>query len=228
MATGKSTVGPRLAARLGGGLRGHRRGDRARERAPRARPLARGGRGRVPASRARPRERPLRRRDPRVIAFGGGTVTVRRARHLPQSGRRSSRSRRRRRRSRRGSARRSRTARTSRSEATRSNARGAPCGALDAYAECHAHLSTDATEPGRHRGLRRRCREPRADPRAPRVALLWKSTSSQGAPATLTDALRALRSCPSLVVVTDAHVQRESARQPRRGARASRDPEDEP
>lgn len=208
MATGKSTVGSRLAARLGVPFVDT---DETieRETGRRIRDLWRG----EGEAAFRARELDLVRRlfadfAPRVIAFGGGTVTTRAARHLasenalvvtltatPETV----------------------VARVGAELRDRPNLAfgGDPVArARDlleeraaAYAECHAVLATDALEPDGIVDSILAVAE-RAPIVAPLGARSYVIDLVDGSPGTLTDAVA--RCAPSsLVVVTDAHVQRD-------------------
>lgn len=208
MATGKSTVGPRLAARLGVPfLDTDEEIERESGRAVRDLWKDEG-------------EAAFRRRElalverlfadgiPRVVAFGGGTVTTRRARHLaiehgivisltatPETI----------------------VARVGAALAERPNlALGSDPLArtrelleerADAYAECHAQLSTDATDPDALADAIVAVAG-RAPILVPLGARSYVVDVVRGAPSALTDAIA--RCAPSsLLVVTDAHVQRD-------------------
>jgi shikimate kinase/3-dehydroquinate synthase len=208
MATGKSTVGPRLAARLGIPFLDT---DEVieRESGKSVRELWRD----EGEAAFRRRELALVERlfadpTPQVIAFGGGTVTVRRARHLaleraivvtltasPETI----------------------VARVGTALPDRPNLSlgGEPVARArelleeraDAYAESHTVLSTDATEPDAivDSILAVAKRAPILVPLGSRSYVV---DVVQGDPSALTDAIA--RCAPSsLVVVTDAHVQRD-------------------
>jgi shikimate kinase/3-dehydroquinate synthase len=209
MATGKSTVGPRLAARLGVPFVDTDE-EIERESGRKVRELWR----EEGEAAFRRRELALVERlfssaeTPRVVAFGGGTVTTRRARHLaldqgilitltasPETI----------------------VARVGTALPDRPNlslggdpvarARELLEDRADAYAECHALLSTDATEPDAlvDSILAVATRAPVLMPLGARSYVV---DVVQGAPAALTDAIA--RCAPSsLLVVTDAHVQRD-------------------
>jgi shikimate kinase/3-dehydroquinate synthase len=208
MATGKSTVGPRLAARLGVGFvdtdveiekeSGRRVRDLWREE----------GEGVFRRRELALVERLLADETPRVIAFGGGTVTVRRARHLaldravlitlaaaPETI----------------------VARVGSALPDRPNLAlgGDPVARARelleeraaAYAESHAVLSTDGTEPDAIVDAILAVAE-RAPVLVPLGARSYVVDIVRDAPAALTDAIA--RCAPSsLVVVTDGHVQRD-------------------
>ena len=175
MATGKSTVGPRLAARLGVALRRHRRRDRARDRPERPRSLARRGRGRVsrargrrssrscsadgtPAGRSRSAAAPSPRRATRRFALD--RAICRHAHGVAREHRR-------------------------RASPTWRSARTSPWAAIplararellaqraERYAECHLTLSTDALDPDRGGRRRRRARS---------SAIRWSCPSGRAA-----------------------------------------------
>ncbi len=208
MATGKSTVGPRVAGRLGVPFVDT---DEEIERATgrRVRELWRD----EGEAAFRQRELEMVRRlfadpAPKVIALGGGTVTTRLARHLvaeraivitltatPETI----------------------VARVGSALPDRPNlaiggdpvarARELLDGRAEAYAECHALLSTDATDPEAivDSILAVAARAPILAPLGGRSYVI---DVVNGSPAALTDAIA--RCAPSsLVVVTDAHVQRD-------------------
>jgi shikimate kinase/3-dehydroquinate synthase len=208
MGTGKSTVGPRLAARLGVPFVDT---DTEIERAAGAR---------IPDLWRAEGEAAFRKREvdlverlfanpePRVIAFGGGTVTSKRARHLaleraivvtltatPETI----------------------AARASGALADRPNLAlgGDPVARArellelraEAYAECHAMLATDAQEPDVIVDAIVALAE-RGPIAVPLGARSYVVDVVHDAPSTLTDAIA--RVAPSsVVVVTDAHVHRE-------------------
>ena len=217
----------RAAARRAPGraVRRHRRGDRARERAQGAASSgARRGRRRSARARGRWSSGSSPRRAPRVIAFGGGTVTTRRARRLaldralvvtltasPETiaarvgtalaGPPEPRGRRR-----PGGAR----ARAPRR--ARRRLRRVPCDARD---------GRDGARRDRGRGRGRRRARPAS--RAARRCARYVVDVVRDDPDALTDAIAALR---ALVARRRHRLQRaaRSAREPRRGARAARDP----
>lgn len=208
MGTGKSTVGPRLAARLGVPFI-----DTDEE-------IARTTGSRISDLWRTEGEAAFRRREvelverlladvtPRVLAFGGGTVTSRRARHraieagivvtlsaTPETI----------------------VARVGAALDDRPNlllggdpiarARDLLEQRAEAYAECHATLATDARDPDSlvDAILAVVARDPIAVPLGARSYVV---DVVHGAPAVLTDAIAQIAPS-SLVVVTDAHVHRE-------------------
>jgi shikimate kinase/3-dehydroquinate synthase len=210
MATGKSTVGPRLAARLGMELVDtdaeiERETGRSVAELWRTEGEAAFRRREVAiVERLLGGERPT----PRVIAFGGGTVTSRRARHL--------------------AAERAIVITLTASPTTivervgdavrnRPNLMvgGDPVARArelleeraDAYAEAHASLATDATEPDAI--VDAICAVVERPPiLVPLGARSYVVDLAHARPSALTDAIA--RAAPSsLVVVTDAHVQRD-------------------
>jgi shikimate kinase/3-dehydroquinate synthase len=208
MATGKTTVGRKLAARLGAPfidtdeeltrISGKRVPDLWREEGEAAFRRREGALV----------EPLLARAEPKVIAFGGGTVTTKRTRHLaldhaivvtltasPETI----------------------VARVGAQLADRPNlavgddpvarARELLEARAEAYAECHATLATDGVDPDAlvDAILAVEARAPLAVPLGARSYVIDITNDS---PSTLTDAIASLAPS-SLVIVTDAHVQRD-------------------
>ncbi len=225
MATGKSTVRP--ARRRAPRASRSSDTDEDIERKAGARiagAVAARGRGRVSRPRARARRRLLRRETPRVVAFGGGTVTVAARCAMRRSIARSlSRSRRRRARS-CGAWATSPTRPNLAWAATLSRDRASfSTPAPEAYAECHAALATDGFDADDVADaiLRRRASALRS--LVPLGARTYAIDIVRDAPEALTDAIA--RIAPSsLVVVTDAHVRRASGTRLERALCAPRAP----
>ncbi len=206
MATGKSTVGPRLAARLGVPFLDTDELLAAEAGRPVPELWVAEGEAAFRMREVRLVERLLADASPRVIAFGGGTVTSRQARHLALE--------------------RSLVVTLTASAETIvgrvADIAGRPNLALggdplararellaqraEAYAECHLALSSQGTEPEAlvDAIVALAAREPLAVPLGARSYVV---DVGHAAPARLTDALARLAPS-SLVVVTDSNVQR--------------------
>jgi shikimate kinase/3-dehydroquinate synthase len=208
MATGKSTVGPRLAARLGVGFLDTDE-EIERESGRRVRDLWREeGEAAFRRRELALVERLFSEATVRVVAFGGGTVTTRRARHLAIE---------------RGILITLTATADTIVERIGNELPNRPNLALggdpvararelideraEVYAECHARLSTDATEPDAlvDSILAVANRAPVLMPLGTRSYVV---DVVEGTPSALTDAL-AQCAPSSLLVVTDAHVQRD-------------------